>query len=646
MHGDSNKEVTEMDGYGYVFPYMKIDKGSQIIIWGAGEVGRQYWYQIKQTDYCKIIAVIDKEVRIGNAFIDVKPISALKDYRAEYVLLAIAAYEKRKEAREYITEFYPDLTCVEADYYGDSCQIELSSAELCEAAGWKRLFDQFWKYSLGNFSYIRSLIDEVKRSSDKERIVMNVMREISDWNPCEQVVAMRMLMLSECFNAELMKLYYSALSNIEDHELCAVLLEEIASFELSHSEICYPEYFNDRRKTVKNNTYALLKDLSVKESHSIMVRQEIKKICILRQNLPSAKVSNATKWVVEWANIFLHLGYQVMVLSASLFEGQRIVSFINASWDEPYDENSGFFESDVLVRRASGRTIAERMQSTISMIRDYNPDLVIDTCSHHDMLTCVLYKMFPLLHIPFRGSNSSTFFHRSLLQSEKQYEAEWETFHSIPRELARFATYVNVKFSEGRDISNEKRDEFHIATAGNRVKKELSEEFIDLMCTWLQSKNNARWYIIGPMQANDLNYKYHDFVESGKIIFSGYQKALGDYYIEAKIDIMVYPPITGVGMCASLAANNHIPVIKSKSNGDIEKYLGEEAAVEGNLADLISYLDELYYDASERKKLAQNELAHLQTFEDGDKYVFRILEAGKEILSDLQQEINFESKFE
>ena len=99
-------------------------------------------------------------------------------------------------------------------------------------------------------------------------------------------------------------------------------------------------------------------------------------------------------------------------------------------------------------------------------------------------------------------------------------------------------------------------------------------------------------------------------------------------------------------MCASLAANNHIPVIKSKSNGDIEKYLGEEAAVEGNLADLISYLDELYYDASERKKLAQNELAHLQTFEDGDKYVFRILEAGKEILSDLQQEINFESKFE
>ena len=28
-----------MDGYGYVFPYMKIDKGSQIIIWGAGQSG-------------------------------------------------------------------------------------------------------------------------------------------------------------------------------------------------------------------------------------------------------------------------------------------------------------------------------------------------------------------------------------------------------------------------------------------------------------------------------------------------------------------------------------------------------------------------------------------------------------------------------
>ena len=123
------KGMDVMDRYGYVFPYDKIKKGSQIIIWGAGEVGRQYWYQIEQTEYCEVIAFIDKGVRDENRLMEVKPVESLIDYTVDYVLLAISDSEKRKEARMYMDEYYPYLRCVESGHYGDTSLIDLSSAE-------------------------------------------------------------------------------------------------------------------------------------------------------------------------------------------------------------------------------------------------------------------------------------------------------------------------------------------------------------------------------------------------------------------------------------------------------------------------------------------------------------------------------------
>lgn len=44
----------------HIFPFEKIDKGEEIIIWGNGVVGKQYMEQIRQTNYCKVICVVDR----------------------------------------------------------------------------------------------------------------------------------------------------------------------------------------------------------------------------------------------------------------------------------------------------------------------------------------------------------------------------------------------------------------------------------------------------------------------------------------------------------------------------------------------------------------------------------------------------------
>ena len=44
----------------YLFPYEKIDKNEEVIIYGFGKVGKQYYWQLKSCKYCRIKGIIDR----------------------------------------------------------------------------------------------------------------------------------------------------------------------------------------------------------------------------------------------------------------------------------------------------------------------------------------------------------------------------------------------------------------------------------------------------------------------------------------------------------------------------------------------------------------------------------------------------------
>lgn len=44
----------------WLFPFGEIERNSRIIIWGYGVVGKQYIDQIRKTNYCDLVAVVDK----------------------------------------------------------------------------------------------------------------------------------------------------------------------------------------------------------------------------------------------------------------------------------------------------------------------------------------------------------------------------------------------------------------------------------------------------------------------------------------------------------------------------------------------------------------------------------------------------------
>lgn len=54
--------------YSFLFPFEHVRKNSKIVIYGAGEVGVEYLYQIQMTNYCELVAILDRNYLEHDSF--------------------------------------------------------------------------------------------------------------------------------------------------------------------------------------------------------------------------------------------------------------------------------------------------------------------------------------------------------------------------------------------------------------------------------------------------------------------------------------------------------------------------------------------------------------------------------------------------
>lgn len=87
----------------YLLPYERIDKGSKIVLYGAGKVGRSFWEQIVKTAYCDIVAWVDKNIYLDNP----EMISPTQISTIDYSKIVIAI--KNKDSAEAIINELVDL---------------------------------------------------------------------------------------------------------------------------------------------------------------------------------------------------------------------------------------------------------------------------------------------------------------------------------------------------------------------------------------------------------------------------------------------------------------------------------------------------------------------------------------------------------
>lgn len=77
-----------VDKIRFLFPYEMVDKDSNVVIWGFGNVGKSYMEQIRQSNYCKVLAVVDKNYQTIKDGCVCAP-EIIKNIDMDFVVIAI-----------------------------------------------------------------------------------------------------------------------------------------------------------------------------------------------------------------------------------------------------------------------------------------------------------------------------------------------------------------------------------------------------------------------------------------------------------------------------------------------------------------------------------------------------------------------------
>ena len=77
----------------YLFPFGKVIRGSDIVIYGMGNVGRGYIEQIQKTEYCNIVATVDRY----NEMAELHTLADIKKLKFDRVIIAITDEKLKRQ---------------------------------------------------------------------------------------------------------------------------------------------------------------------------------------------------------------------------------------------------------------------------------------------------------------------------------------------------------------------------------------------------------------------------------------------------------------------------------------------------------------------------------------------------------------------
>ncbi|MDR2572118.1 MAG: hypothetical protein LBD23_17725, partial [Oscillospiraceae bacterium] len=88
----------------YIFPFEKVPKNSNVVLYAAGIVGNHYYNQVSETNYCKVILWLDKNAD-GILVKEPKEVACLSPDDYDFVIVALVDEAVAKEAKETLIKY-------------------------------------------------------------------------------------------------------------------------------------------------------------------------------------------------------------------------------------------------------------------------------------------------------------------------------------------------------------------------------------------------------------------------------------------------------------------------------------------------------------------------------------------------------------
>lgn len=625
----------------FVFPFEKVKRGSDIIIYGIGNVGKCFYNQVTTLRYCNVVAVADKEAdKRGEARYRVIYPEKIKDYAYDCVVIAVASPVVARQIEKDLYQKYN--VPKEKIVFAGNCRVPISLSNtnleqwLASEETMKTELEQFYRARIGDISYFSVISDEMfklqaEHQNEKIETVIAYFKDylLQNNEVKNKIVILRLLYLAGCFDAACMEKFMNCVAQLDNYDARMWLLYDISLIEGNMQESRYANYYIDKRRLMIENA-----EFYYKINHAKKRNKAGNKVAIISFTLGNERSSH-NALVMPYANEMCRRGCEVVIFPMDLFRYRYGECFIQPIVPleqvakEHEEVHKELLDEGVRVVYNEGESIKERVANLMDALISYNPDVVYDLCGEYSFLSPLIKQAFYVVALPLRGYASSACFDIYMCRDKEICINENKYFHSIEEtqmiEALVCSEAVPIKQKYERKDYDIPEEAFVITTVGERLRNELTPEFIGSVCSFLRENRNACWILVGEKIGSYIKEFNEDLFQNGQIIEWGYEKNLFGFY--ALCDVYWNPKRMGAGGSMASAMRCGIPIVTTTFPSDILPRLGKENAVPGDYVDCKKQVERLYADKEfyqEKSELMKNRMKISSVAE----YVQKLLEAG------------------
>lgn len=637
----------------YLFPFDRVEKGSDIVIYGMGLVGRQYLEQVSVLEYCNVVALVDRDAsKFSQTKYLVVTLDELPRYTFDYIVVA-AIFENTaksimRDLRQRMDIPPEKLICAAAERIRNNFSLYGLEYML---RGYEELsicLENFLHEASGDIHFFDEIIEELKLDlyldPEKGNREIEYLKGYLMWEPSprKKIILVRIFYETGCLSKESVEIMMGCIREIwDDYESRIWLTWDISMMELENTHVRYDNYFLDKRQVMRENMDHFLDRAELVKGERDPERKRIAVIGFHFDNVATSHFEFTRPMVNELSS----MGYKVTVFPIDLLRYSYGECFIEPIFPVVKDSSSikqkhrQLLDPGVDIVYPQGSTMRERINHFAQEIYRYNPDVVFDFCGEYAFSSSIYYDGFPTVALPMRGYVSSAWFDRYVARDRQMCMEENKVFRSVPLDkMDAMVPAGDTKYAYAGTLSQPYdrcqhgfgKEDFLIVTSGDRLKNELTMEFVDCVCSFLKEHSQAKWLLVGREICDYIETAYPSYLEEGRIIKWGYETDL--YALYGMCDIFWNPIRNGAGGCMTRAMRCGLPIVTTTFPSDCLPVIGVENAVDGGYLECKKYVERLFYDKELRKQkgelMRQRFIANTRGMGD---YVRKLLDIGFQI---------------
>lgn len=333
--------------------------------------------------------------------------------------------------------------------------------------------------------------------------------------------------------------------------------------------------------------------------------QRKKKKIVFCGSLMRGKKQHTTNIIISTANEFARIGYEVLIVvednlytSREYFIKHKFGSGTDSKkWDS---EMQPMLQKGVQLVYVEGTGLKNRLNNTIELISGFCPELVYHYVNDSTCNSYVLHKLVPIV-FPETGMEGHNSYYHVLAVSMRKLTLMYNQKYHCFKDERRIVEYdvfrdkkdpKNIYSKEEYGLENS----FTIITVGNRLEFEIDKTIVDEMVWLLGRYPKMKWLLTGTLEIRYISKNYAQFVQNKQIIYLEYEDDLPALY--QICDVYLNPDRMGGGISIIWAMQQALPIAQILGISFGTAWTGIENAIDGDMHDVMLYIESLYQDAS------------------------------------------------